>query len=371
MRKERIPNRQYAAAVFTALLAPLLRFVPGMSAALGGRSAWMGAVLAWPMLLLLALPVNALRRLTPGEGMACRFLRYLGPVPGRLTLLLYAGWFLVLGGLLLRSGGERLAAAAYPQSRPEPFLLVTAALALLIALGTLGAAARMAAVIRAVLLVSLAGVLLLAAPGLRPENLFPPGAGAPVDALRGSLPVIAAGSVAALFTFLDGHREPALPSRGGTAGHTALFCGLAALLSLTVTGTYGAKLTARLTYPFFTMTRDIRLGGLAQRVEALIIALWVFADIYLCALLLRCAHEALRRVPGLPDTDGAPLFRLGNGRWLFWAEAAAMVLLGQLFAATPERFRLWLYTLAPLGTVVLTYGGFPLLWLAGRSRGKE
>ena len=112
----------------------------------------------------------------------------------------------------------------------------------------------------------------------------------------------------------------------------------------------------------------LELEQYAQRVEALIIALWVFADVYLCALLLRCAHEAFRRILGLPDREGAPLLRLGDGRWLLWAEAAAMVLLGQLLAVSPERFRYWLYTLAPLGTVILTYGGFSLLWLVGRLR---
>ncbi len=372
MKHGYLTKKQFSAAVFTASLAPLTRLTPRFSAALGGRGAWLGAVPAFAVLMLLTLLLKPLRRaMLPGEGMGGLILRLTGPLAGRLLLALYGGLFLLMGGILLRTGAERLAAAAYPQSRSGPFMLVLIAVSLLIALGSMRAAGRMAAVMRAVLTASLALVFLLAAQDVSLRNLFPLGISDLPRAAVGGLPVVTAGAAAALFTFLDGCRAPGDPvSPRDALPHTALFCGIAALLCLETVGAYGPTLTARLTYPYFTLTRDVILWGLAQRIEAVVIALWVFADIVMCVLLLRCAYETFRRILRLPDTDGDPLFLLRRGRWLLWASAAGMLAAGLFLGAEPRRLQVWSETLLPLFVLLSVFAGFPLLWIAGRVRKK-
>ena len=368
-----ISNKQFAAAAFTALLSPMLRVLPRTAAVSAGRWAWLTVPAALPLLLVLALLMASLRRgLAPGEGAAGLFLRVFGPVAGRVLLALYAGWFLFYAGFILRSGAERLTAAAYQHSGPEPFLLATLAAALISALGTLRGAARTGVVFRGVLLTVLGAALVLSLPHIEAANLRP---SQPVPAggvLSGALSVAAVGGAAALFSFLRGYTVPGdrravrdlLPP-------LALFAAAAGALCVVTVGVFGAALTARLSYPFFTMVRDLSLLGVTQRFEALVIALWVFADFLLCTLLLRCAHEALRTMLRLPAPEGNASPRtLRGGRWLLLPEAAAAGLCALLLPAAAEELRLWSERLVPLIMCLFVYGGFPLLWLAGKLRGK-
>ena len=372
MRDDKLREKQFAAAVFTAVLAPMLRLLPRAAVLAAGRWAWLTAAAALPLLFLLALLMGSLRRgLRPGEGAAALFLRAFGPVLGRVFLALYAAWFLFYAGFILRAGAERLTAAAYRHSGPEPFLLATLAAALLASLGSLRGAARTAVVFRRVLLAVLGAVLLLSLRNVEPEHLRPLWPGSWGGVLRGALPVATVGGSAALFSFLrgytapgpDGAVRPLLPP-------LALFTAVSGALCAVTAGVFGPALTARLNYPFFTMVRDLSLFGSRQRFEAAVIALWVFADFTLCTLLLRCSHEALRTIFRLPGPEENAPRSLRGGRWLLLCEAAAAGVCALSLPAGAEAFRLWMERLVPLMMDGFVYGGFPLLWLVGKLRKK-
>ena len=177
------------------------------------------------------------------------------------------------------------------------------------------------------------------------------------------------GGTAALFAFLAGYADPS--PRPGRGLFSLLLCFLltASALCLTTVGSFGAVLTTRLSYPFFTMLRDLTLFGASQRFEAAVIALWVFSDLALCTLLLRCGNEAWRTVFSLPVPEGdGPLRSLRRGRWLLWAGAALAGAGAALVAPDSEVFRLWADRLAPLLMNLFVWGGLPLLWLVGRLR---
>ena len=373
MRDDTITEKQFSAAVFTAVLSPMLRLLPRAAVLPAGRWAWLSVAAAIPILLLLAFLMGSLRRrLGKREGAADLFLRAFGPVLGRILLALYAAWFLFYAGFVLRAGAERLTATAYQHSGPEPFLLATLAAALLVSLGTLRGTARTAVVFRSVLLTVLGAVFLFSLPNVEPENLLPLLPEGYGGVLPGALPVATVGGSAALFSFLRGYTAP--KEHGAALSlmpPLALFAAAAAALCVVTTGVFGATLTARLSYPFFTMVRDLSLFGARQRFEAAVIALWVFADFVLCTLLLRCAHEALRGIFRLPDPEGnaAPL-SLREGRWLLLPEAAAAGLCALALPSAAEDFRLWMDRLVPLALDVFVYGGFPLLWAVGKLRKK-
>ncbi len=373
-KDDHLTERQFAAAVFTALLSPMMRVLPRATAILAGKWAWLSVLPAVPVLLALAALMASLRRsMAPGEGSAQLFLRVFGRVLGRVLLAVYAAWFLFYAGFILRSGADRLTATVYPHGGPGPFVAVMLGLSLLAALGTLRAAGRTAAVFRGLLLAVLAAVFLLSVPNMEPENLLPLRLGDSRGVLAGALPIVTVGGAAGLFSFLRGYTPPA----GRDAMRLlipplALFTAAAAALDIVTVGAFGAKLTARLSYPFFTMIRDLSVAGTAQRFEAAVIVLWVFADFTMCTLLLRCGHEALRAVFSLPGAEegGRTLLQMKNGRWLLWAEAAAAGACALLLPSAAESFRPWMESLVPLAMDLAVFGGFPLLWLVGRLRKK-
>lgn len=371
MKDREVTRPQFAAAIFAALLSPLFRVLPRTAAELAGRASWLCAAPAFLVLLLLTALMNSLRRQTrPGEGMAGLILRFFGPVFGRLLLTAFGLWFLFYAGFTLRNGAVRLTATVYQQSSTDPFIVILLMLCLIAALGTMRAAARTAVLLRAILLGALVFVSVFALSNLSMKNLFPLRLEDLPGVALGAFPILTVGGVAAFFSFLNAYVEPTESPTKWTLPPLIVFSLSSGLICFEAVGTFGAALTAKLSYPFFTMIRDVSLFGLNQRIEAVVIALWVFADFILCTMLLRCAHEAFRTILCLPKPEDTTFFSLRNGRWLIWLEAPAVYLCSHLISPSSERFLFWSQTLIPLITNIYVFGGFSLIWVVGKLRGK-
>lgn len=369
MQDRTVTRPQFAAAIFTALLSPLLRVLPRASVGLAGRAAWLCAVPAFFILLILTALMNSLRRrMSPGEGMADVVMRFFGPILGRVLLVLYGAWFLFYAGFILRSGAVRLTATVYQQTGADPFIVIMLALCLIAALGTLRAAARTAVLLRAILLIALGMVSVFALSNLSMKNLFPLRLSDAPGIVPGAWPILTVGGVAALFSFLNAYVDQTDTPVRWTLPPLTVFTVVSSLVCFISVGTFGAALTTRLSYPFFTMIREVSLFNLNQRIEAVVIALWVFADFILCALLLRCAHEAFRTVFRLPKPEDTSFFSLRSGRWLIWLEAPVVYACSHVISSSSDRYLFWSQTLVPLIMNLFVFGGFSLIWLVGRMR---
>ena len=86
-------------------------------------------------------------------------------------------------------------------------------------------------------------------------------------------------------------------------------------------GNFGPTLTARADTPFFLMVKGIGIEGTFQRVESLIIALWVFSDLALLALLASACSAAAGTLFAIRDGGRAALplvlLALAGALWLF------------------------------------------------------
>lgn len=371
MNHKFLTHKQFSALIFTSLLSPLLRSVPRASVSAAGRGVWLSMIPALFILLALVAFLSVLiRRLQPGEGFADLFLRWLGPVVGRIVLLLYGAWFLLYAGFVLRSGAARLVAAVYPESPIFPFLFTLLALCLLAALGTVRAAGRTACLLQSFLLAALGLILLSAAPNISFKNLLP----IPLDNLTGillgGLPFAAMGSLGACFPFLLGYVEP-IEEPGRKAVPLVLgFVFIGVILCLEVVGTFGPGLTARLSFPFFLMVRDISVFRITQRIEAVVVVLWIFADFILCTAMLRSSFEILRTVLSLPDGEDEPVFSFRKGRWLLWVESLLVLASGVFISQSSFETAELSDRIIPFIGALSIYIGMPLCWFIGFLRGK-
>ena len=282
------------------MLAPALRLCPARTAALAGPAAWLSPLLALPALLGYGwLLHRRLARRLPDEDTAALLRRALGVRAGDAAVFLVGLFFLFYAAFTLRSGAQRFITTIFPQAKSVPFALSMGALAALAAAGPLRALGRCGKVILPVILLVLGLVLLAALPTVEWNYLLPLQPRDALPALRGTAPVLDV-LTAVLFVSVFLSAPETAGRFAPDAVWLALLCLPLSLLSAALVGNFGAALTASLQRPFFYLVRNLVFFQDVERVEALVVALWVFPDFLLVSCSLLAAAHCLAAVLMLP-----------------------------------------------------------------------
>ena len=313
-----VTPKQLSAAAFVAVLSPLVRRFPRVTAATAGRTAWLSVPMAVLPLALIGLVLWRVYRRRPlGTGFADILCLALGKWPGRLLTGLYGLWFLFYAGFLLRSGADRFITTVYPGAGPAVFVIVMVLLCLPAVCSRLCPITRAAMLFRPLMVLLFILVFALSLRDMDPalllpltgEDLLPNG----IAALQTANSL----STAAFLVFFTDHLSRRYTRRDGTVAWVLAMLGILLLMTVSCLGVFGSALTARLSYPFFMLVRDFSALGTLERAEPVVLALWVLSDFVMLSLLLHAAGKTLRfcfgqRAPEPPDHA----LDLRGGRWL-------------------------------------------------------
>ena len=358
MEQDRISARQLYAMLFTGLLTPAVRVLPGLTAAVADKSAWLTGLLAFPPLLAAGWAVYTLSK---GEGgLAGGFRRAFGPAAGKAVTTIYMLWALFLLCLEGRLYAGRMLSAGYRAGSPAAFLLVLLALVLWMARRKLAAFARAAEICWRVVALTLGLVLLFSILDVTPGYVLPvwfsdlPQAGAAALIPVG---VLSCGVFAA---FLGDKVERGEDERRRGLRRLLGGCLALTLLQFGVLAQLGPGLCARLEAPFLEVARGVGLEGAFQRVESIVAALWVLSDFALLGLLT----FALRHMAGA-------VFGESGARWAPWAGTGLAFAGGMLLFPDDFAAEMLAETVAPLGNLVLAFVLPALALWAGWLRGRK
>ena len=330
-RRDLLTSRQLGLLLWTGMVSPLIRQVPGAMTGFAGGAAWLSALLCVPAAGLLGLlTARALRSRAPGEGLGELLCRTAGPLPGRLAAGIVGLWAVFYAGFVLRAGADRFVSAMYPDSRDWPFMAVMGLLALKAGAGRLKTLARCAQIIAPVLFGVFVLVFLFCLPNVDFSELWPPEGLSAAGVLRGGVPMLWTLCVGVLCAFLAGETEPGSLSNA-VALPLMILAGLGAALCSATAGTFGARLTGEMRYPFFVMLRGVRIFDLLERTEALIVVQWAGADFLLLGTLLHLAKRCLTLAFKGPSA--------GPGRYLAFLCAGGMFVCGRLCAGSAFALR--------------------------------
>ena len=337
MQSKGISHTQLTALLWAGSLAPAAELLPTLVLPRAGRGSWLAPLAALPLVLLAGWLAG---KLADDRGLA-RGIRYtLGPVLGEGVLLLYIIWCLLVLALRLRLCALRLQALGQRDGALWFFLLSTAALILWMGLGQPAAFARAGQLFLTVLLAAGGVVLLLSVPQVEPERILPLWKEELWGGVRGALP--AAGALGWVFCggFLLEPGGAKKPGRWYWPLWGAGGCVLLTLAQGVILGNLGTALAAELDAPFFTLAKSVGVEGAFQRVESVIAALWVLADLVLGTLLLFAVRSA-----------GGEVF---VNRKESWVTAAGLLLSLALsfFWFTGRSSAEWNKTWVPLGNLI-------------------
>lgn len=365
--------RQLLPLATVFFLSPALRLVPSGTAELAGRAAWVSVPVTLPMLLLYMYFISMfLKRRTEGEGLAELTLRALGGLAGRLVLGGLGLWFLVYGGFMLRSGAVRIITTIYPNSSATLFIVSMGLLGLFAALGAERSLVRSAKIIRPAVIGVLLLVLSFALVTVRRDNLLPLTVFECEGCIKGSLASLGVASVSIYMCFfLNGLElgEEKLFRRLCLWSFSVL--ALLFWLNTDIIGSFGWELTAKLSQPFFALVRNLVFFRSLERVEALVVSLWLFSDFILISLCLHASQHAFRLLLGCQaEYRGERITELSGGRWVIWLCGAGAMLFGCFIAKEPEALELWSRQIIPGINLFVAILLLPFIYIVGRVRKK-
>lgn len=353
MAEDKISMRQLMVLLFAALLSPAIRVLPARTAQIAGRAGWLSALVALPVLLGLCWVLwRLLRPREEGTGLGVVLEQVWGGALGRVLLGAYLLWGLVLLAVSGRLYAQRLLSTGYRNAPMVLFLVLLFAVVLWVAWGKLSAFARAGEVFYLVLCVALGAVLIFAALRVEVENVLPVWVDDVPGALFSALPVLNTAAYGIYGVFLTGSVTRRETDRARVCRWVIAFCILLTVLQLINMGNFGPGLVSRMEVPFFMMAKGIGLRGAFQRVESVVVALWVLSDLIFVGLLVFSLCEVSRR-----------LFRLNRSRVA--APFVVVLGLGGALLLFPSAFRLEWFAdhVVPVGNLILAYG-VPLLTLA-------
>ena len=115
------------------------------------------------------------------------------------------------------------------------------------------------------------------------------------------------------------------------------------------------------------LVRTLVFFRTVERVEALVVMLWIFPDFLMTALFFWAGQYALRLLCGFhPDIKMRPRLDFSEGRVLIWAFAAAATALSLFLAPEPGKLERWSTVYIPAANFTFVFVYLPLLYIVGR-----
>ena len=300
--KSKASEKEFSALMFVLALSPGLRMLPRLSAEFGGRTAWIGAIFAFGPVVLVWLTVRRLGGMCrDGEGFGDMLIRKLGKVGGRIVCIIFLLWLIAYIGFLARVCGERYMTSEYENDSSIGYIVAVLLLGCLAARGNVRSLTRAAGLFMAVLIAAVALVTALAVKDVKISNLLPISYMDALPVLGSAVTALDAATAGVYAVFLTGEVEAGKKPGRAAIAITAILLLLFSGVNFVTVGCYGSTLTAKLQNPFFALIRNLKGGGDFERIEALVIALWVVADFSIIGMNLLACCKALKTVFGTAE----------------------------------------------------------------------
>lgn len=366
-------RRQLMALIFVSSLAPAVRLIPKFNTQTAGSASWPAPMIALPFLVLYVWFLSAfLAQRRSGEGLGELIMRTNGRAFGSVVLGGTAAFLIFCCGFILRSGAERFICTIYPAGNAWPFVIVMLAIGLIAALGPRKALLRSARIFSPLLVVVLVLVLIFALTNIDMNLILPLSKGEPDKLGLAALPMLEIyAGIFVYSAFFERRRECARSRAKAYSLWLIPVCVLFTVLCAAAIGNYGAELTSRFSYPFFAMIQNVAVFKTIERIEALVVALWMLPDFIIFAMMLIVASHCLRLVFGyVPGTKNAAMHDLTGGRWLIPASAALIAIVAVLLDMDSDNLSFYSQLVVPAANLAVSCVLIPVSFVVSRLRSK-
>ena len=346
--------------LYIGLLSPIIRLLPKTSVDMGGYASWLSVFAAFPVLFLLIwFWRKMMSGRKPGDSMADVIINAIGKTGGKIVISVFGLWLICYVGFMLKSGAERLISSAYDTASPAIFILTIFAVSVIVAVKKLKVLGRLSEIFFIIFGVVFIIIMIPAFADIKVENLLPVTIYDTGDILKGAIPIINIGTVGVYLYFFKDVAD-ADNSNKVIVKRVVTVLGVILTLLITTIGILSEPLIRELQHPFFIMVRDLTVFKVVERVESVVIALWVVSDIVYVSMLLKICGEIFNKVT---EKDKERQYTV----------AAAILALIPAFFVAGSAFDLNFFSekVIPGVNMLMIFIVLPLIFVIGKIRAKK
>ncbi|QNK55536.1 endospore germination permease [Paenibacillus sp. PAMC21692] len=302
--KSGLGSRQFFILTFGLTVGTSILVTPSGLAATAREDAWLGGLAGYLINIGMAAMYIGLVKLFPEQNLFGMFEKAFGKWAGKAVSLLYLFYFLILAGTLLGNLGFFVTSEVLPDTPIDIVQILFLAACVMCAKTGIVVLARLGELMFPWILFFFMVLILALLPQIEWEYIAP--------MLEGGLdPVLKAGFHASMFQELIVMVVfvPQLASLrnwkgaflgGMTFGHLLLVS--VVLFSVLI---LGIEQSANSTFPAYALAKTISLGNFLQRIEGILIALWIMTFFLKTMMLFFSMMQGMKTILGLKSASYA------------------------------------------------------------------
>lgn len=300
--KDKISVRQLL-FVFTIIVSsPATRLLPKYAAAKAHQAAWVSPFVSVVPFIVILLIIDSLLKKYEGQSMSDIINKLMGKYLGKPVLVLYLLWAFFLAALYSRYYVERLTNSIYPNISIDVLLVLTIIPIAYILRSGFTVIARMSEILLPFIGAMLVLLAIFLLPRVRPDNVLPVYYNDIVPIMGASLSSIGILSYLFLLFFLSGSLVNLKSLR--SFGYIAAYINISSLVLVIfiAVGVLGYSVAQRAPMPVLVTVKQVSLLDTIENIEAIIIAIWIFADFTLISTFLVVTLNLIKSIFKLADT---------------------------------------------------------------------
>ncbi|GEC91516.1 GerAB/ArcD/ProY family transporter [Brevibacillus brevis] len=271
----KITSKQLMLLIVSSRVAVMTIFLPAIGTHSNAKDAWMSAILSGLIGLLLTWMVVSLARFHPNRTLVQLCISLLGKWLGSLLVVIFLWFFLHVTIITVRQFAEILNTALMPET-PVSFFIVFVIVAVIFSVYRgLEAITRSNTITLPISLASILLILILVRKDIHTEAILPMLEDGWMPVIMGSVvPLAWHGEIILilmLYPYVSDKEHVLKSSLFAVLINTIVLL----LISIAVIGVFGSDEALHLTLPFFSLVRMISVANFFERIEAMMVAVWI------------------------------------------------------------------------------------------------
>ncbi len=272
-----LTERQIIMTYLLITISSVIRDIPNIAAKKAGNYSYIAAGISFVILLALIFIIGNLIRKHKGRNIYDIIETAAGRVVAKTVISVYAVWALISASAYMQYYVQRFNSTIMPYTSREFFIGVMLILAFFAFRKNVKTICRISEICFPITAIILGGLIILSLTVINKDNLV-------IENIK-AMPLVSTGTdIAAVggylvLTLFFSDRLSENREFGKTAFYGVVYFTLLTVVVILVTiGINGAELTAKLPLPFFTTVKQISSFGIVERVEPLLISIWLISD---------------------------------------------------------------------------------------------